>query len=153
MKNAIEWLSFLGSYVGSKKIEILFQNLDIKKNPVLNKNDTDTFVQKYDDGLELTFTLESLFDSSVNYPEEALVLTNIRFYLDDNKKHKAFTGSLPFGLPNAMDKKTINEVLGAPDSENAKFRQFKWIKENTEIYCYLNESDLVVILSIKMLGV
>lgn len=70
-----------------------FSESSYKEKSCFEKNDTDTFVQKYDDGLELTFTLESIFDSSVNYPEDALVLTNIRFYLTDNKKHKAFTGS------------------------------------------------------------
>ncbi|MDI3722975.1 hypothetical protein QK353_13700 [Pseudomonas aeruginosa] len=77
----MEYINFLGYYYGEEELNLLLNALAIAEAPVLPRGDTDTYLLKESAGIELTLSdAESLKFPERDYPDGALVLTNVRYY-------------------------------------------------------------------------
>ena len=113
-------VKYLGMYWGEPSLQPLIDALGITKAPKLPKGDTDAYVEIKKSGLFLIFSDER----NVNvpgkvFPEGALVLTNLTFYLAEKDGFKQFRGKLPRDVPFDSSSQMALALFGTPS--NLKF--------------------------------
>lgn len=139
-------VKYLGMYWGEPSLQPLVDALGITKAPKLPKGDTDAYVELKKSGLFLIFSDERTVNIPGKvFPEGALVLTNLTFYLSDKDGYRSFKGAVPRGiLPNAT-KADVLKAMGIPSSPkyspdeallpDENDRMMRWNKVNHFVFC------------------
>ncbi len=148
----LDWVAFLGEYIGSASIDELLAALDIKKIPKRKRDLADIYLEAKTQGIVLIFSLESSFDTQIEYPEDALVLVNITFYLQEQHGYKKFDAKMPFNLKNSMNLSEIVHTLGAPDSQNNDLQLLKWNKNKVSVFVNFNDNQDITNVAIQLQG-
>lgn len=109
----------------------------MQEKPKIPKGDVDAYVKNHDEGVELTFTDERALDVKAGreYPEGALVLSNIRFYGAPTNDFKIFNGILPMSLSFGDIKEKLLEKLMSPAWLNSKQSSMRWDFEGYCLFC------------------
>lgn len=117
---------------------------------MLEPGDLTCFLQNPALGVELTFsTVETLKVRLRDYPPEALVLHNIRFYGPGSSTHAPFTGALPFGIRLSDTRQTLIDKLGPPDSEVADLGSLRWDRTRYALFVNLGDDGSVARLAVQ----
>ena len=143
----------LGKYFGESEITELLSELDVQEKPKLKRGDDTTFLSKPTKGIELTFEdSEALITSAREYPEGALVLSNIRFYGVKTDEFSLFQDKLPFNVNFGDDKNTLISKLGQPVLSNPSGTKMRWDSQAVSMFASLNQSGHLEIFSIQLLA-
>lgn len=148
-RDCFSYLKYLGKYYGEEEISNLTTEFQILKIPKLPKGDIDVNLTNHTIGIELTFTDENHLDVKITeYPENALVLTNIRFNGVADKKIQKYEGLLPFRLQFGMSRAEVIKLVGYPDNPkysggvlvdpSGQKRNMRWDKKD---YCFFARYD------------
>ncbi|QEI07094.1 hypothetical protein FXN63_15545 [Pigmentiphaga aceris] len=150
----MQWQSFLGNYHGEDSIERLLDTLGIVDVPKLKRGDEDAYVKNRNAGVELTFTDEDTLDAVPRqYPEHALVLTNIRFYGPGaSKKFENFTAALPSGLIFDMCYQDAVHVLGPEGGNDPDKTLVRWDLPDHVLFADFNDEDKLKVVSVQLAG-
>ncbi|AHB57783.1 TPA: hypothetical protein ACRND3_006471 [Pseudomonas aeruginosa] len=144
----MEYINFLGYYYGEEELNLLLNALAIAEVPVLPRGDTDTYLLKESAGIELTLSdAESLKFSERDYPDGALVLTNVRYYGKKIGEFSIFQGALPYGIKFGQTKPDLISLLGEPEWKNPDESRLRWVRGSHRIHVTLDNDGKVVIFS------
>jgi len=136
MIDASSYYKFLGKFHGETDIVNLMNEFDITEKPKLPRGDIDAYLTNHKKGIDFTFTDERHLDvKAINYPEGALVLSNIRFNGVADKHYKKYDGTLPEGVSFGMSKLEVIKLMGNPVVGR---RNLRWDREG---YCFFAEFD------------
>ena len=156
-----DYIKFLGMYWGEYGLQPLVESIKIIKPPKIAKGETDGYLLFKKLGVELIFTDErSLNIPSKSFPEGAMVLSNITFYLAKKDGYHPYTGKLPdgmklgaskteiikvFGLPNTPQYSPAGELL--PDEDDWMMR---WDKDGFAMFCTFSEEGFATDLALQL---
>ncbi|WP_025804398.1 hypothetical protein [Pseudomonas chlororaphis] len=147
----MNYFESLGAYYGEKKIKDLLEDLKITETPTLPRGDADTYLLKEEAGIELTLSdSESIKDPKREYPDGALVLTNVRYYGKEMQGFSIFQGELPYGIQFGQEKKEIISMLGEPEWKNSDESRLRWIRGNHRVHVTLNDANRAIIVSVGL---
>ena len=146
------YINFLGMQWGESGMQPLVDYLKIIKAPKISKGDRTghSLFKKF--GVELTFKDEQFINIPGRvFPEGAMVLCNIRFYLQDGDGYKTYKGKLPdgislpftknnafklFGVPNFPKYSAAGELLSGEDDW-----MMRWDRPKHLIFCSFDDED------------
>ncbi|WP_418648818.1 hypothetical protein ACNQFN_11135 [Thauera butanivorans] len=112
-----DYVEYLGLYYGEAPLQPLLTELELTKAPKLARGDSTTYLSAKKKGVELCFDEErSVKITGKQFPEGALVLSNIRFYGKDNPGYGVYSGCIFLGITMDSTRLDVLHVLGAPDS-------------------------------------
>ncbi|MDH0090947.1 hypothetical protein N7373_05775 [Achromobacter mucicolens] len=144
----MEYINFLGYYYGEEELNPLLNALAIAEVPVLPRGDTDTYLLKESAGIELTLSdAESLRFPERDYPDGALVLTNVRYYGKKIGEFSIFQGALPCGIKFGQTKADLISLLGEPEWKNDDESRLRWVRGSHRIHVTLDRDGKAIILS------
>ncbi|WP_449432743.1 hypothetical protein [Pseudomonas putida] len=147
----MEHFEYLGSYYGENKLDSLLTTFKINETPILLHGDTDTYLSKEIEGIELTLSdSASLTSQERDYPDGALVLVNIRYYGKQIGEFSIYQGSLPYGIKFGLTKAELISLLGEPEWKNPEESRLRWIRGNHRVHVTLNKSGETVIVSVGL---
>lgn len=141
----------LGAYFGEEPINNLLRELAVEGSPKLLKGEDTTFLHKSENGLELTLTGERFLTAPLReYPEGAVVLTNIRFYGEGVDGFKAYTGKLPYDLKFGENLTDLTNALGHPGWVSPNGRRFRWDQNGHAVFATLGADARLQMLAIQL---
>lgn len=133
------YIDILGKYFGESELTEFLSRFEIASPPKIARGDRDVSVLSVRNGIEFTFTAERFLDVAFReYPDGALVLSNIFFHGTKTAAHESFRHALPLGLLFSMDKDAVTEHLGKPQWTNSKGTLFRW---DAEKHCVSSRFD------------
>ncbi len=136
----------LGSFYQEAPLKQFLDALGLSEKPRLPRDSTTTVLHRYDLGIEITFTGERYLDQPIrDYPEGALVLTNLRFYGPGFRNFSSFDGTLPYRLEFGATLKQLASVFGEPAWFDAELAKARWDLPNHAAFAGFDEegrSDL-----------
>jgi|GEM_PF-889810 hypothetical protein len=122
-----KFVSVLGKYFGEVELTLFLAELNILKLPKIPRDESDIIVEVKDHGIELTFQNEDSLDVSFReYPDGAVVLSNIFFHGVETKNHGMFRLDLPFNLSYSMNKEDAAKALGSEPWVNKSGNLLRW---------------------------
>lgn len=140
----------IGLYFGEPQVEDLLSQLNISSKPKLKRGDDTTYLSNHELGVELTFKdAESLEQPRREYPDGALVLSNIRFYGVPTGSFSAFKGELPRGIKFGTKRKELLSTLGEPDWTSLSGDKLSWEREVVWLQVNMNDKDEVEIVLLQ----
>lgn len=140
----------IGMYYGEPKVDDLLSQLMILDKPKLKRGDDTTYLSNHELGVELTFEdAESLDQPRREYPDGALVLTNIRFYGISVGLFSAFKGTLPHGIEFGTKREELLSNLGEPGWISSSGNKFRWETEEPWLLVSMNDRGEAEILSLQ----
>ena len=102
-------------------------------------------------GVEVTFRDADALDvKTMEYPEGALALANVRFYGVKTDDFAPYTGELPLRVTFGASKQTLIDHIGAPARDNLALRQ---VRRDFATHCLLakfSEKDNLIIFSAQL---
>lgn len=139
-------VKYLGMYWGEPSLQPLIDALGITKAPKLPKGDTDAYVEIKKSGLFLIFSDERTIKIPGKvFPEGALVLSNLTFYLADKDGYRTYKGAMPRGLSPNTTRADALEAMGLPSSPkyspdgvllpDENDRMMRWDKADHFVFC------------------
>lgn len=144
-------LRVLGGYFGEPEIADFLKMLEIQKVPKLKRGEATDILENPQAGVELTFEdAEGLKVSAREYPDGALVLSNVRLYGIDTGTFSPFSGPLPFGLVFGESKESLIRKFDAPAAENPRLRVLRWDRPGHCIFAKLDKNDSLSKLSMQL---
>jgi hypothetical protein len=136
----IDVIAALGRTLGEPELRDLLAALRIEAKPAVKRGDITAFLHNRKLGVELTFGYAEGLDVPLrDYPPDALVLRNIRFYGPGSSTHAAFTGDLPFGLRFGDTRAALIAKFGPPDADGANIPPLRWDTAGYALYAQLGE--------------
>jgi hypothetical protein len=146
-----DYLRVLGTYWDEQPLRDFLLSLGISDTPRLRRDNWTGFLQNHKLGIELTFKHEDWLDVALrDYPREALVLANIRFYGTNKGLFRRFEGQLPLGVRFGASREALIETLGPVDSEVADIRSLRWDRETYCLFATLSESGTLIQFSLQL---
>jgi len=140
----------IGLYYGEPQLEDLLSKLNISAKPKLKRGDDTTYLSSHELGVELTFEdADSLSQPRREYPDGALVLSNIRFYGVPTGLFSAFKGTLPRGIQFGTKRQELISALGEPDWAAPSGRKFRWEKDIVWLLISMSDRDEAEIVSLQ----
>ncbi len=141
-----EHVKYLGMYWGESSLQPLIDALSITKAPKLSKGDTDAYVEIKKSGLFLIFSDERTINIPGKvFPEGALVLSNLTFYLVDKDGYRAYKGATPRGISPNTTRADVLIAMGLPSSPKyspagvllpgENDRMMRWDKADHFVFC------------------
>jgi hypothetical protein len=141
-----EHVKYLGMYWGEPSLQPLIDALGITKAPKLPKGDTDAYVEIKKSGLFLIFSDERTVNIPGKvFPEGALVLTNLTFYLTDKDGYSSYKGAVPSGVSQNATRADVLKAMGFPSSPkyspdgvllpDENDRMMRWDKAGHFVFC------------------
>lgn len=110
-------VNFLGMYWNEPELQPLLDEFAVNKPPKIAKGETDGRLLLKKSGVELIFTDErSVKVPNKNFPEGAMVLSNITFYLTATNGYKVYSGHLPDGIKPNVTKNEVLNAFGLPNN-------------------------------------
>lgn len=136
----------IGRYFGETEITELMQKLDLIGKPKRKRGEDDAYVMAPDIGIELGFTDEEALEPPLldarEYPDGALVLTNVEFFGRRSGNYIPHSGNLPDGLIFGMTKQEVQNLFGAPHKMYLGEDVFKWICDERALICTFESDSL-----------
>jgi hypothetical protein len=133
----LDYVKYLGLYHGEEALQPLLSQLGLAKAPKLAKGDITTHLSAKALGVELCFRDERFVKiPDKQFPEGALVLSNITFYGEGHSGYKTYADVIfpgitwgstkpevlrAFGIPNAPSFSTTGELLPGEDDWNMRW--------------------------------
>jgi hypothetical protein len=112
-----EHVKYLGMYWGEPSLQSLIDALGITKAPKLPKGDITSHLELKKAGIYLVFRDERFVKiPNKVFPEGALVLSNISFYLVEKDGYKKYQGLLPKGLLPETSSQMALAAFGSPSN-------------------------------------
>jgi hypothetical protein len=140
----------IGLYYGEPQLEDLLLKFHISEKPKLAQGDDTTYLSNRELGLELTFEdADSLEQPFREYPDGALVLSNIRFYGTSSEDFSPFKGELPNGIQFGTKRQELISTLGNPDWTGMLNTKLRWNKGLSWLLVSLNDNDEAEIVSLQ----
>ncbi|MGU2288611.1 hypothetical protein ACSEQ4_06625 [Pseudomonas aeruginosa] len=147
----MEYYKFLGYYYGEEKLDILLKDLSIDEIPVLPRGDTDAYLLKEADGIELTLSdSESLRFPERDYPDGALVLASVRFYGKEIGDFSVFQGVLPYEIKFGQKKDELISLLGEPEWRSPDESRLRWVRGNHRVHITLDNDGKAIIVAAEL---
>lgn len=141
----------IGSFFGEEPVRQFLDALAVEGAPKLPKGEDTTFLKKSENGLELTFAGERFMTGKTRqYPEGALVLTNVRFYGAGVDDFDAYTGELPYGLNFGATLDDLTKALGTPGWKSPNGQRFRWDQSGHAVFATLGEDAKLQILAVQL---
>jgi hypothetical protein len=110
---SFDYVKLLGLFYGEEELSSLLSELSLTTKPKIARGDRDVSLVASDAGVELTFTGERALDVKLReYPDGALVLSNVFFHTHADGAIKAYMGELPSPLAKTMNKQQVIASLG-----------------------------------------
>jgi hypothetical protein len=157
----MDYVKFLGMYWGEPALQPLIEQLKSSKPPKISKGDVTGHLEFKKIGIYLVFRDERFVKiPGKSFPEGAIVLSNISFYLIKKDGYQSYTGNLPggiesgatktevikvFGFPNDPKYSTTGELL--PDEEDWMMR---WDHLNHVMFCSFNDDDQAISIGLQL---
>ncbi len=111
-----DYVKYLGLYYGEALLQPLLAELGITKTPKLEKNDTTVHLSAKGLGVELCLKDEVLVKIPGKiFPEGALVLSNLTFFLKGGEGYAPFVGEIASGVTSKSTKEDVKAAFGLPD--------------------------------------
>lgn len=141
-----EHVKYLGMFWGEPSLQPLIDALGITKAPKLSKGDITSHLELKKVGIYLVFRDERFVKiPNKVFPEGALVLSNISFYLVDKDGYRTYKGSTPRGLSPNTTRADVLEAMGFPSSPkyssdgvllpDENDRMMRWDKSDHFVFC------------------
>ena len=112
-----DYVPYLGLSYGEAALQPLLFQLRITTAPKLAKNDEDTHLSAKSLGIEICFTDERFVNiPGKQFPEGALVVSNITFYGEGHPGYSVYSGSIFPGITLASTKADVLRTFGIPNS-------------------------------------
>jgi len=147
----IDVIAALGRTLGERELRDLLAALRIEGEPAFKRGDFTAFLQNRTLGVELTFGYaEGLDVPQRDYPPDARVLRNIRFYGPGSRTHAAFAGDLPFGLRFGDTRAALIAKFGPPDADGANLPPMRWDTAHYALYAQLDDSGGLTRLALQV---
>ena len=147
----IDVIAALGCTGGERALRDLLAALRIAGKPVVKRGDITAFLQNRKLGVELTFGYAEGLDVPLrDYPPDALVLRNIRFYGPGHSTHAAFAGDLPFGLRFGDTRAALIAKFGPPDADGTDIPPMRWDTARYALYAQLDQNGRLMRLALQM---
>ncbi|WP_341645987.1 hypothetical protein [Thauera sp. SDU_THAU2] len=157
-----DYVKYLGLYYGEAPLQPLLAELDLAKAPKLARGDMTTYLSAKTKGVELCFDEErSVQISGKQFPEGALVLSNIRFYGKNNPGYGAYSRCIFPGITLGSTRLDVLHTFGAPNSR--KFYsdkeelplgesewKMRWDRADHCVFFTFNEDGLISNISIQL---
>jgi hypothetical protein len=144
-------INYLGFYYGEKELELLFTELAIKAAPKIKRDEITTHSVSKELGVVLTFRRERFLDVQLReYPEGALVLSNILFYGVKNPTCKVWKGKLPYDVTFGQNKDALIKRLGVPEIDDSEMNIMRWDKEGHAVFADMNDDLALEIFSVQL---
>ncbi|KWE61024.1 hypothetical protein WL76_02755 [Burkholderia ubonensis] len=144
-------MSPLGHYFGEPEIAEFLSNLGIADVPKLKRGDSTAIVANEALGVEVTFRDSDALDVKAReYPEGALVLSNVRFYGIKTGDFAPYVGDLPLGVLFGSTKQALIDRLGVPARDNLALRQVRWDFDAYCVFAKFGEKEGMVIFSVQL---
>ncbi len=146
----MDYVKFLGMYWGESALQPLIEKLRASKPPKISKGEVDGHLEFKKLGIYLVFSDERFVKiPGKSFPEGAMVLSNISFYLIKKDGYQPCTEKLPgsmkipfekmhalkfFGTPNVPQYSADGNLL--PGEDDWKMR---WDHPNHVMFCSFND--------------
>lgn len=156
-----DYAKFLGMYWGEPSLQPLVDALGITKVPKLAKDDVSVYLEFKKAGFFLIFKDERFVKITGKvFPEGAVVLCHVRFYLTSSDGYKPYAGKLPksmnldatkadmlkaFGFPN--DPKYLPSGQLAPDEDDWMMR---WDRPDHVLFCTFNDDGTATDIALQL---
>ncbi|ELC7323171.1 hypothetical protein D7T48_13270 [Stenotrophomonas maltophilia] len=138
----------LGYYYGEEEIQHLLMELGIVEVPVMEFEWTDAYLSNESLGIELTLSdSESLVSPTRDYPTNALVLSNFRYYGRQIGDFSIYQGVLPHSLTFGRARDDILSMFGEPEWKNPENSRMRWIRDNYRIHMTFDKHGKLAIVS------
>ena len=146
-----KFISVLGKYFGEAEITSFLTGLEITDKPKLKRGDVTTHLSNNSLGVELTFrAADALRVSTRDYPDGALVLSNVSLYGDQSDDFQPFVGPLPLGVVFGDSKSALLSKLGVPTRDNEELRLMRWDFQGYCAFAKLSESGVLRVFGIQL---
>jgi hypothetical protein len=147
----IDVIAALGRALDEPELRALLAALRIAGEPTFKHGDFTAFLQNRELGVELTFGYAEGLDVPLrDYPPDARVLRNVRFYGPGSRTHKAFAGDLPFGLRFGDTRAALIAKFGPPDADGADLPPMRWDTARYALYAQLDQNGRLMRLALQM---
>lgn len=143
----------IGSHFGEESLRQFLDELRVEGVPKVPKGDDTTFLKKAENGLELTFADERFMTVKLKqYPEGALVLSNVRFYGAGAgaEGFDAYAGELPYGLKFGATLDDLTNALGTPGWKSPNGKRVRWDQDGHAVFATLGEDAKLQILAVQL---
>lgn len=141
----------LGLYFGESSLNDFLDTLRISEAPKLERGDSSAYLSQPEEGIELCLTLESSLDAPLReYPEDALVLDNIRLFGSTDDDHARYSGKLPLELEFNRKSREIYSALGKPNWERSDQQLARWDLNGYCVFCEFNENHELIEVSVQL---
>ncbi len=151
MTDMNDLVNLLGRYFGEPEIAQFLSDFNITAVPKLKRGDITVTVSNKESGIEATFRDADALDVQTReYPEGALVLSNVRFYGVETDDFAPYTGPLPLGVTFGASKQKLIDRLGAPARDNLRLRQVRWDFETYCVFARFGDTDDMIIFGIQL---
>ena len=157
----MDYVKFLGMYWGESALQPLIEKLRASKPPKISKGDVTGHLEFKKTGIYLVFRDERFVKiPGKSFPEGAMVLSNISFYLIKKDGYQPYTGNLPsrmvseatkaeminvFGFPNDPKYSSTGELL--PGEEDWMMR---WDHPNHVMFCSFNDDGQATSIGLQL---
>lgn len=140
----------IGLYYGEPLLADLLSQLNISEKPKLERGDDTAYVSNHALGVELTFKDEhALNQPRREYPEGALVLSNMRFYGVPTEGFSVFRGALPRGIQFGATRQQVISAFGTPDRASLSGDLLSWEEDVAWFQIAFGDNDEVEIVSLQ----
>lgn len=147
----MDYSQVLGLYFGEPELATWLQEQEIKGTPVLPRGDFDAYLSKATAGIELIFTdSEAVTSPERNYPDGALVLSNISFYGEATDDFSVFTGKLPSGISFDLTSSDLIDKLGTPEWKSPRGNRIRWDMGRYRLHVTLGADNCASIVSVGL---
>lgn len=151
MKSIDDLRGLLGQYFGEPDVARFLADLGITSIPKLTCGDATAIVFAASSGVEVTFRDADTLDVATReYPKEALVLTNVRFYGVQTEDFFPYAGVLPGGVAFGATRQTLIDGFGTPARNNLVLRQMRWDFSGYCVFAKFGEQDDMIIFSMQL---
>jgi hypothetical protein len=146
-----KFISVLGKYFGEAELTSFLAEFEITDKPKLKRGDTTAHLSNESLGVELTFRdADALRVKTRNYPDGALVLSNVRFYGDNSSTYKPFAEPLPLGVVFGDSKSALLSKLGEPARDNERLKLMRWDLQGFCAFASLSEAGVLETFDIQL---
>jgi hypothetical protein len=146
-----KFISVLGKYFGEAELTSFLAEFEITDKPKLKRGDSTTYLTKEARGIELTFDdVEALDVSTREYPDGALVLSNVRFYGAQIGSYQPFVGQLPLGVIFGDSKSALLSKIGVPAEDDEDLRLLRWDFQGFCVFAKLSKSGDLRIFGVQL---
>ena len=123
-------------------------SLGISGVPKIKRGDTFGFMNNHAQGIELTFYREDAIKIRLrDYPEDAMVLYNVRLYGEASGPFQPYPGVLPFGLRFGASRDSLIQDLGPPDFEMHDGSSMRWDTAQYSVFANLSGEGTLISLA------